>query len=226
MSTRLPLRAALDVSRWFLVQQGSRLRRRVGIAGLIAMAGFTAAVAFAAWDRYLQHELRSVATQLAFQNHARSFDAQAVAMRPAPEDEDDAAQVRERLRSFDRGLPAFDEVGDSLNDILRGAERHNLKVVHGEYHTTSDETADFARYEMSLPVSGDPAAIQALLAETLRAQNFLAVEHLRVQRSMQSPGIVEAQIRWVLFVRKPTMAAAGVDTSAAASSPSSSRDVK
>ena len=122
---------------------------------------------------------------------------------------DDQAQL---VRQFVQALPPRDDVPQALQTLFDLADRQGLRLLRGSYRLDAEPNARIARQvriarcRMTLPVQGDPAAVQRFIQAALLALPSLAVESLQFKREAGAP--LEARIQWVLFVRDDARTAA------------------
>jgi hypothetical protein len=183
-----PRRAA-----WELRRGGRGLRRRIGAAGLLLLAGL-AASGLALWAQ--QRELQALA-QLRQQWLVQQ--AQPVA-RPV---DTRALDGRARLAEFDAYLPGHGEIPATVGALFNLAQQEGLTIARGDYKAQPDAAGGFLRYRMTLPVQGDAAAIRRFMLAALRGHKTLALESVQFKRERAATAEVEARIQWVLFSRMP-----------------------
>ena len=197
---RLVVRDAIRALPWILRLWRWQLWRRFGAAIVLLPLALALLAALAVWDSVNQRQIAamevpsSAAPELVSIDQAKAPDAM----------HDDARHTRDLIAAFEGGLPAHDDVGDTLASIVKLAEARHLVLAHGQYREQLDDVGTFASEEMIFPVSGEASAVQGFIADVLRAQPYVALEHLRVQRSATVPGTVDVQLRWMLFTRRPT----------------------
>ena len=194
------LREAARALPWNLRLLRWRLWRRWGAAAIVLSLALAVLAALAVWDIVNQRQIAALERQARAPLARNALDPT-----KAPDAIwDEARRTRDLMIAFAAGLPPREDVGDTLASIVKLAEARRLVLAHGEYHEHLDEVVPFASDEMIFPVSGDASAVQGFISDVLQAQPYLALEHLRVQRSATMQGTVDVQMRWVLFSRRPS----------------------
>lgn len=110
---------------------------------------------------------------------------------------------RSRLASFDSMLLPHADIPQVIQDLLQLAASQGLSVQRGEYRAQPDVAGGFLRYGMTLPVSGDAAAVERFMQTALRTQPMLLLDNWHLQRQQRSSGQIEARLQWVLLARLP-----------------------
>ncbi|MDP9123247.1 MAG: hypothetical protein M3N82_01365 [Pseudomonadota bacterium] len=193
------LREAVRALPWNLRLWRWRLWHRYGVATVVLPLALAVLAALAVWDSVNQRRIAALEGQ-ASAPLARSVLA---STKDPDANRDEARRTRELMVAFESGLPGHGDVGDTLASIVKLAEARHLLLAHGEYREQLDDVGPFASNEMIFPVSGNASAVQGFISDVLHAQPYLALEHLRVQRSTTTPGTVDVQMRWMLFTRRP-----------------------
>ena len=194
------LRDAIRAVPWNLRLWRWRLWHRYGVATVVLPLAIGVLAALAAWDIVNQRQIAALEGPSSGAPALRS-----IGLSKAPDAmRDDARRTRDLMAAFDGGLPAHDDVGDTLASIVRLAEARHLLLAHGQYREQLHDVGAFASEEMIFPVSGEASDVQGFISDVLHAQPYLALEHLRVQRSATMLGTVDVQMRWMLFTRRPT----------------------
>ncbi len=166
-----------------------RLHRRWGLAFWLAviLGGGTLLLGFLSWR--LQAEAERLA---AFRNGVVRVDP------PRPK-----APVTEReLQSYYSVLPHEEERFALVKRVLIAAERNGVLPQHADYKLETEPMTKVVRYQMSLPLKGDFARIQAFLVEVLNDNRSLAIDALNVKRESAERGDVEAQVQFSVLMRQ------------------------
>jgi hypothetical protein len=179
---------------WRARLAGLWILRRAGWSGLAVVSLFV--VAIGVW-------LVEIATadELARAKQAAVIDAlQAASVRAS-------AHARTRspqhdLEAFEAHLPQGQERMQVLSDLFQLAEEHKLVLARGEYQLQHDEKAQLDSFRITLPVKGDPAAVQRFLQGALTLNRALAFEALTLKREQIDGGAVEAKVQFLLFLRQ------------------------
>jgi len=183
------LRQAAQTLPWSLRLWRQRLWHRCGVAAVVLPLALVALAALVVWDNVNQRQI----ALLEKQTIAPATRSTPPPLNVSEATNDNARSVRGLMAAFDSGLPAHEDIGDTLASIVKLADREQI-----------DDVGPFASDAMIFPVTGEASAVQGFIADVLHAQPYLAVEHLRVQKSPTTPGVVDVQLRWMLFTRRPT----------------------
>ena len=175
---------ALAVARWHWVRLSQR--RCAAPAALLAALALATVAAVAHWHvgQRLEASLATVAAQARTQPEL-----------PA------GVGSRAALRAFIESLPATDVPPEVVQGLFDLAAQQGLRLARGSYRLQPEPAAAFARYRMTLPVQGEPAAVERFVQEALLAWPSLAVESIQFKRAPGGGRVLEARIQWVLFVR-------------------------
>src|SRR5262245_36713096 len=107
---------------------------------------------------------------------------------------------RGQLSNFYAFFPLAENVPELLGRIHRAATHNQLLLKKGEYKL--DHEADFrlARYEVTLPVSGDYAKVRGFVNDVLQAVPSAALAELALKRESAEQPELEARVRFSLFL--------------------------
>jgi hypothetical protein len=75
-----------------------------------------------------------------------------------------------------------------------------LTLKQGIYRSAGEKSSGMLRYQISLPVTGNYPAIRAFVAESLERESSLALDGLRLARTSMDSDVIEAELRFTLFV--------------------------
>ena len=178
---------ALAVARWQWVRLSQR--RWAAPAALLAALTLATVAAVAHWraGQRLETSLTAVAAVAA---QARTQPALPTGV-----------GSRAALRAFIESLPATDAPPEVVQGLFDLAAQQGLRLARGSYRLQPEPAAAFARYRMTLPVQGEPAAVERFVQDALLAWPSLAVESIQFKRAPGGGRVLEARIQWVLFVR-------------------------
>lgn len=177
---------------WALRQSLSRFSRRFGWLGWCVLLLLAVAGAALVSERQQLHQAALARAQAARHNLNTPLLVTAVP------DEGPA-----RLAAFERLLLPQEDLPLLVQDLLDLAEASRLAVRRGDYRAVADEPGGFMRYQMSLPVKGEPRAIEQFIQVALRANKALALQSVQFQRERADANEVEARIQWVAMARMP-----------------------
>lgn len=177
---------------WSLRRRCAMVARRLGLVGCV-LAVLAALLAFAlAFETHLRAELvreRAAAVQLRAQATANTA-TQPVAM-----------GLEKELHAFEAQLPTVDDRMQILADLFGLAQHHQLVLAKGEYRLQRDDQSDLARFQIVLPIKGDPGAIRRFVQDALAANPALAFEALVLKREHLRHEAVDAKVQLILFMR-------------------------
>jgi hypothetical protein len=111
----------------------------------------------------------------------------------------------DRLAKFHAALGAREDLDQHMRRIYEAARKRNLALDVGEYQLVNDVAGGFRRYQIQLPIDGAFSGIQSFSQQVLLEFPFAALESMTFQRESIDAPIVEAQLRFVLFLSdRPT----------------------
>lgn len=119
-----------------------------------------------------------------------------------------ASTNEERLAEFARALGARAEIDAHLRQLFDTARRRGLRLELGEYRLVANAPGGFQRYEIVLPIVGRFASIQSFGQQVLLTLPFAALEDVQVRRDAVDSAVVEAQLRFALYLRPDSPEAA------------------
>ncbi|MDB5815461.1 MAG: putative secretion system transrane protein 2 [Rhodocyclales bacterium] len=187
---------------WEFRRGGHAFSRRFGRFGFL-LIGFCA-VALGAWAVHEQQTLALADIQRQAIEHARA---------PARPREVSGQDGRVRLKVFEDYLLPQALIPTAVERLLSLAEEQHLTILRGEYRPQSDIQGKFLRYQMTLPVKGNAAAIYHFMDNALHAEKTLALQSVQFKRERIESTDIEARIQWVLLTRLPEYS---IDTKATA----------
>lgn len=178
----------MNALRWHLQD----LPARLGLPGLAALALLGAlAVAWLAVERPAVERLAALqAERVALQARLREADAPAA---PA-----DAAAT---LAGFEARFPEPQQITAVLARVHALAGRHGIALERGEFKLDAATDDTLERYAMVLPLKAEYRAVRRFVRDLLREQPALALEEVGLRRDDAGSAVVEARLRFVLFVK-------------------------
>lgn len=176
---------------WGVRRLGRRAQAQLGAPGLVTLAALALVGASVWMDQRARAEIRQLSERTAL---LRANAAQAPVVPVLASD-----TGRQRLLAFEQTLPPHEDIPQVLGDLLTLAEQQGLLAQRGDYRAQPDVQGGFLRYRMTLPVSGEPAAIRRFVQKALSTQKSLALESVQFKRESTGDGRMEARIQWSLL---------------------------
>jgi len=175
----------------------NRLWRGAGLPGWVAVALLGVCVAMV---------LGGIAPQGA-ETHRLLEDSAALEQRIAA-NVDHPAPVQttpqQQLAVFLKRFPSEAEMAGAVGSLNAAAKRQGVHLNQAELKFSIEPSGLLARYSIVLPVKADYRALRGFIREAMRELPGLAMEELNLRRSDAKSTVLEAQLRFVLFVAKPT----------------------
>lgn len=183
----------LTRARW----NGRQLLRSCGLPGWVALT-LVLLCAIGTWS--LVEPMRAEVRQLDDESAAleRRWAARASAGASAP------ATPQQQLAAFERRFPNEKGIAPALRLLQAAARRQHVALDQGEFKFASEPTEPLARYSILLPIKADYRALRGFTRDALRELPGLALEEVNLRRSDPKSPLLEAQLRFVLFVTKPS----------------------
>jgi Tfp pilus assembly protein PilO len=107
---------------------------------------------------------------------------------------------RSQLSNFYAFFPLTQNVPELLGRINRAAQQHALVLQKGEYKLSREPEFRLARYQVTLPVSGDYAKVRGFVNDVLEAVPSAALEELTLKREAIDLPELESRVRFTLFL--------------------------
>jgi hypothetical protein len=111
-----------------------------------------------------------------------------------------AVSGRGQLSNFYAFFPLTENVPELLGRINRAAVQNQLLLEKGEYKLSREADFRLARYEVTLPVSGDYARVRGFVNDVLEAVPSAALDELTLKRASIDRPDLEARVRFSLFL--------------------------
>lgn len=177
-----------------LLSSAARWMRRLGWPGIVGL-GFAAyaAMFFATAVVPAQTGLEQLRQQAA----AR----EALVAQLAREGGSDAQGPESRLTRFYAFFPQQDTAAAWLEKIYAAAGKQALGLQTGEYRFVPDGSGKLGRYEITLPVKGPYVQVRKFIADVLTEIPVAALEDVRIRRDTIGSDVVEAKIKFALYLR-------------------------
>jgi len=109
----------------------------------------------------------------------------------------------QQLAAFSERFVDEKGIAPSLGRLYAGAKKQGVQLAQAEFKLASDATEPLARYTILLPIKADYASLRLFIRTALRDLPGLALEEVNLRRADPKAPVLEAQVRFVLFVNKP-----------------------
>ena len=184
--------AAMTRWRWNV----ARGLRAIGLPGWVALLLACAAL-IGVWG--VIEPLRAEARQLDVDSDVLAQRLRLAADPTAPI----AATPQQQLLAFRQHFPGEQGIAPSLAHLQAAAQRQGLQLNRAEFRFSSEPAEPLARYAITLPVQADYRALRRFTRDALRDLPGLAMEEVNLRRSDPKSPLLDAQLRFVLFVAQP-----------------------
>jgi hypothetical protein len=169
-----------------LVLQSHYQITRLGQAGQVGLAALTAAVAIAASVLIpARHAIESLGEDIArTQQHSHG-----------------GATPQSSVAHFVSTLPTRAQIPAVLGQVFQQAKQAGVALDSGHYAYSAAKSGGIARYELEFPVKADYPNIRTFINRTLATVPAAGLDKLHVERKSVGDSRVNADIRFVIFVR-------------------------
>ena len=189
--------AALTRARW----QGAQLLRGIGLPGWVGLAlGLICVLAVWALVQPMQTEAQQLEAEsdlLAQRSAARAIST------PAAD-----ASPRQQLALFEQRFAGERAIAPTLAQLQAAAQRRGFMLDQAEFKFASEPAEPLARYSILLPIKADYRAMRRFSRDALREIPALALDEVSLRRSDPTSPLLDAQLRFVLFLTKPSTSSA------------------
>lgn len=200
----VPAPGAEGLSAALQIPQGRRLRwlsrhwlRILGWPGVLAIGGLAVLPAFYfSAIRPLQAHLDEMSRDV-----ARQYEAEALARKS------NSGRMRgpdEQLAEYYRFFPPVRTAPKWLEKLVALAESRGISLDQGEYQAVPDKAGKLVRFQMTLPMKGEYPQIRKFLAALPAELPVVALEQVQFERHSIADPQVEARIRLVLYLGRPS----------------------
>ena len=173
----------------------AHLRYQIERQGWLALAGLLLVVLALllqfAWLDGLEADNSALRDTLAAQGRK-------LAQQPAAQE-----ATAQRQADFYAGLPEASEAVEAIAVLNRAAAHHKVGLVTAEYRVSRAGTGPLLRYQISVPLRSDYVALHAWLSEVLNRLPHAALDELSLQREDAAQGLLDARVRFTVFLRAP-----------------------
>jgi len=172
-----------------------RVAERIGLPGLAAAVLLPAlAVAWLALSVPAAQRLEQLDADNA--RLARKAAARATRTPGAP------VSTADQLAGFENGFAPPQALSQSYARLWTLARRHGLQLRQADFKLADTGQDAVARYTIVVPLAAEYAPLRAFVADALRADPALALEEMNLRRTDARSTLLEARLRFVLFVRR------------------------
>lgn len=112
------------------------------------------------------------------------------------------ASAREQIDQFYTHLPTSNQLPEVLLQIHDLAHEHNVQALRADYRNSEERATPMLRVRVNIPAQGEYSALRAWVADVLQKVPGAALEELELRRENIAQTQLEAQARFVLFVRR------------------------
>jgi hypothetical protein len=134
--------------------------------------------------------------------HVEALRAQTATLRNQPDlaPETKPVDPGAELRIFYASLAPRQGVPDLLHHLHQAANRNGLAIEQADYRPVPDQGGRLVRYQVQLPARGTYPQLRRFLAQAGRELPGLALDGLELRREHAGDGVIDAQVRFTLFV--------------------------
>ncbi len=199
---RLSSPSSLNSLRW----HAARGLRGVGLPGWVALVLMVgSAVVAVGGVAPLHAEADRLGADSALLEQRLAAQAQSTAVR--------VVTPQQQLADFARRFPNEQGMAPALARLQALARQRGVALDEAEFKFVSDAAEPLARYAITLPFKADYRALRRTTRDALRELPGLAMEEVNLRRSDPGSPLLDAQLRFVLFVTKPRVVPPALPTS-------------
>lgn len=118
---------------------------------------------------------------------------------PAPR----ASTPADQLAAFESRFTREQDMSSALVVLGAVAKKRGLRLEQAEFKFVNESSEPVQRYSIALPVKADYRSLRGFIRDALRELPGMAMEELNLRRTDPKSTLLDAQVRFVLFVRKP-----------------------
>lgn len=118
-------------------------------------------------------------------------------------DDDRASALRRRYDAFATVVPDEGQIARMVSDIFAHAARSGVVLAQSDYRRSSEPGGGLTSLEMRLPVKGRYPDIRRFISDTLLSMPGVALRDVSFRRDGINVESVEAQLRFVVFLKEP-----------------------
>lgn len=107
-----------------------------------------------------------------------------------------------QVAAFYNTFPSRDTAPAWLQKIYAAGDQFSLSLDRAEYRQTLDRNSRLFNYEVNLPVKGSYVQIREFIRVVLTEIPTLALREVQIRRASIAEPMVDAQIRFILYLRE------------------------
>lgn len=105
-----------------------------------------------------------------------------------------------QLARFHQGFPADTSLPEWLDKMFAVAAQHGIALDQGDYKLTRSAVGRLVRIQIALPVKSEYPQIRKFIAGLRSEIPVMALEHVQFERQKVADPIVEATIKFALYM--------------------------
>jgi len=105
--------------------------------------------------------------------------------------------------AFYATLPDANEAVEAIAVLNQSAARNKVALVTAEYRVTRQGTGPLLRYQISVPLRADYGHLHAWLAQVMNALPHAALDDISLKRDDVNQDVLDARVRFTVFLRAP-----------------------
>jgi hypothetical protein len=109
--------------------------------------------------------------------------------------------TEQQLSRFVTAFPTMAQNADDVATLFAAAQRHGVRLAHGDYLLSAEPGSGFLVYTASFPITEGYGAIKAFTADVLRSLPHASMDELRMERPESNATSLAARIRISLVYR-------------------------
>lgn len=110
---------------------------------------------------------------------------------------------RAQLERFYRHFRESDALPVQLAKLHSIAGAQGIALRHGEYRLVQEADGRLKRYQITFPVQGPYPAVRKFIAKALEEIPIAALDQVLFERKRIGDGVVDAEVRFTLFLVDP-----------------------
>ncbi len=177
--------------------QGAQWLRGIGLPGWVGLAlGLACVIAVGALvePKYTEAQRLDADSDLLAQRAATQAMSTVAA----------SATPQQQLALFEQRFAGERTIAPSVARLQAAAQRRGFVLDLAEFKLASEPAEPLARYSILLPIKADYRALRRFTHDVLQEMPGLALDEVNLRRSDPKSPLLDAQLRFVLFLTKPT----------------------